>query len=84
MDSASFNAAGDARTYDMMTMIMSTSNPFVPLNWANVGPSPPNNSWLYNYQTESQFPTVYQKMMAETDPVKRTQDTKDLALLMIG
>ena len=82
-DTASFNAVGDSRQYDMLTMIMSTSNPFVPLNWSNVGPNPPNNSWLYYYQTESQFPDGYKKMMAETDPVKRTQYTKDLALLMI-
>ena len=83
MDSPSFNASGDARTYDLMTLIMSTSNPFIPLNWANVNSTPSNNSWLYYYDTEHQFPDMYKKMMSEIDPIKRNQDIKDLAFAMM-
>jgi ABC-type transport system substrate-binding protein len=81
MDSAAFTAAGNDRTYDINTMIMSTANPIVPENWAHTVPNPPNNSNIYSL-TEP-FTGMYQTMIAESDVTKRTQDIKTLAIAMI-
>jgi ABC-type transport system substrate-binding protein len=81
LDTAAFTAAGNDRTYDINTMIMSTANPIVPENWAHTVPNPPNNGNIY--LLSENFTTMYQTMIAEPDVTKRTADIKNLAIAMI-
>jgi peptide/nickel transport system substrate-binding protein len=82
LDATAFDTAGNNRTFDMLVLIMSTSNANVPLNWANVAAVPANNGWLY-YRSEP-FTPMYEKMNGETDVTKRIQDEKDLAFAMLA
>ena len=81
MDATAFTQSGNDRTYDINTLIMSTANPIVPENWANVVPNPPNNGWIYNLNEP--FAGMYQQMITEMDAAKRAGYIKTLGIAMM-